>query len=96
MKKVARFENDCLNSKSDLQQNLNNRYLSWELEKILNDKKIQFNKIELNDFEIQAKFEYEYDKLAKLKSYIQMEATKIKVDTGVWEAQANLYIETHG
>ncbi len=95
--KVARFENDCLNSKSDLQQNLNNRYLSWELEKILNDKKIQFNKIELNDVWIQASFEDGYNKLAnintQLKSYIQMEATKIKVDTSVWEAQANLYIE---
>ena len=95
--KVARFENDCLNSKSDLQQNLNNRNLSCELEKILNDKKIQFNKIELNDCCIKAKFEDECAKLAsintQLKSYIQMEEAKIKVDTGVWEAQANLYIK---
>lgn len=93
--KVANLENAHSNQVDYPRQPLNN--LSWEIENFLKDKKIQFSKMELNDDIIQTKFNMEYDKLdvlnKQLKSYIQMNRIETKVDTSVWEAQANLYIE---
>ncbi|MFQ6722954.1 MAG: hypothetical protein ACLRFH_00935 [Opitutales bacterium] len=86
--KVARFENDCLNSKSDSQQLLNNEELGWEIETFL--KKHKDNK---NTFE--------YKSLEKLKNnlnnFIKMQKKQsldfVQIDNSVWKAQADEYMQ---